>query len=121
MGKAQLMAVERIAEDWRVRLHDISWFMRLLNDPIARQANKEDGCTGRVIRDGKKGSISETARNIVSRLGLTEENWLELTHRLEKNFTGAIGKEGLLREYYHHIGQQRTSGVSSSRRLLHVA
>ncbi|WP_428480204.1 alpha-amylase family glycosyl hydrolase [Photobacterium japonica] len=213
MDKVQLMAVERIAEDWRERLHDISWFMRLLNEQIARQANKEDGCTGRfwegrfksqalldeaalaacmayvdlnpvragiaktpetsahtsikkranaakssqqpksllpfvgnprtnmpkglpfiltdylllidetgrVMREGKKVYISDNARNIVARLGLSEENWLELTHRLEKNFTGAIGKEGLLREYYHHIGQQRTSGVSISRKLLSAA
>ena len=32
---------------YRSRLMDISWFMRLLNESIARQANQEDNCTGR--------------------------------------------------------------------------
>lgn len=36
---------ERVAE-YRRRLSDISWFMRALNEPIARKANKEDKCTG---------------------------------------------------------------------------
>jgi REP element-mobilizing transposase RayT len=37
---------EHLAE-LRCRLGSVSWFMRCLNEPIARQANREDGCTGR--------------------------------------------------------------------------
>ena len=32
---------------WRLRLSDLSWMMRALNERIARRANKEDDCTGR--------------------------------------------------------------------------
>ena len=45
----QLKADEIIAE-WRERLRDISWFMRCLNEHIAKMANAEDKCTGRFYK-----------------------------------------------------------------------
>lgn len=40
-------SLEDTVEEYRRRLTDISWFMRILNEDIARKANREDNCTGR--------------------------------------------------------------------------
>ena len=39
--------VSDIVNVWRTKLASISWFMRCLNQPIARQAILEDKCTGK--------------------------------------------------------------------------
>jgi REP element-mobilizing transposase RayT len=44
---AELARVDLWVATYRERLMDLSWFMRVLNEPIARQANVEDGVTGR--------------------------------------------------------------------------
>ena len=47
LNEFELAAVSEIVELWRSRLGDLSWYMRCLNEYIARRANAEDGCTGR--------------------------------------------------------------------------
>lgn len=47
LNKSELLALKKTVKTWRKRLLDISWFMRVLNESIAREANKEDNCTGR--------------------------------------------------------------------------
>lgn len=40
-------ALTSLVDTWRLRLADLSWYMRCLNERIARMANEEDSCTGR--------------------------------------------------------------------------
>ncbi|WP_442792961.1 transposase, partial [Pseudoalteromonas sp. T1lg21] len=42
----QQVFLNKEVTEYRARLSSISWFMRMLNEYIARRANKEDECTG---------------------------------------------------------------------------
>ena len=47
LSQAELISLNDTITIYRQRLYDISWLMRNLNEYIAREANKEDNCTGR--------------------------------------------------------------------------
>jgi len=47
LSKSEMISLEETVTIYRQRLYDISWLMRNLNEHIAREANKEDKCTGR--------------------------------------------------------------------------
>ncbi len=213
LSESQIQALSEYCERWRNRLYDISWFMRMLNEPIARQANKEDGCsgrfwegrfksqalldnvalaacmayvdlnpvragvastpetsgftsvktraqcaqrgyqpssllpfvgddrekipkglpfqltdylslvdnTGRIARHDKPCHISEDRPEILTRLGLNNEQWIELTNQFSRCFKGAVGREVPLRQFHKNVGHARPHGLTQSRRLLSAA
>ena len=46
---ADYETLKRLIERYRNRSRDLGWFMKCLNEPMARQANNEDGFTGQSI------------------------------------------------------------------------
>jgi hypothetical protein len=47
LSPGESISFAETVEIYWARLYDISWFVRDLNEYIAREANKEDACTGR--------------------------------------------------------------------------
>lgn len=46
LAKQEQDGLDLFVDTWRNRLFDISWFMKYLNEGIARRANQEDECKG---------------------------------------------------------------------------
>ncbi|ALO33370.1 transposase [Colwellia sp. MT41] len=202
--------LEETAEVYRTRLTDISWFMRILNESIAIQANKEDKCTGRFwegrfksqalldevaliacmayvdlnpvraqmaktpetsnytsiqgriklaikgkqapqllpfignprkhmpkglpfelcdyiqlvdltgrcIRADKRGYIENSQPEILTRLGISPQNWLVLTTQFRQCFHGAVGRAQALTDFCEHQHLKKRASVSICQKLF---
>ncbi|ANB01453.1 transposase [Ectothiorhodospira sp. BSL-9] len=70
----ELAQVTEFAQCYRRRLADLSWFMKCLNEPIARQANREDGCTGHFWEARFKSQALRTEAALLSCMAYVDLN-----------------------------------------------
>ena len=73
--------------------------------------------TGRVVRERKRGAISEDLPSILDRPGIAPDEWLKTCCHIERNFGRAIGPVAKITELCDKLGQQWLQGVRHCRRL----
>ena len=74
--------------------------------------------TGRCIREDKAGYITPEHSPILTRLGLSDEQWLTLTTEFEKHFCYAAGAELMMKEFKRHTKHQRLRGMGRANVLF---
>ena len=74
LNKTQQQTVNDIIAIWRDRLSDLSWYMKCLNEPIARRSNKEDKCTGHFWESRYKSQALKTNQALLACMAYVDLN-----------------------------------------------
>jgi len=74
LSDAEFKTLQSFEARFKERLTDLSWFMKCLNEPIARQANKEDDCTGHFWQSRFKSQALLTEEALLSAMSYVDLN-----------------------------------------------
>ena len=74
--------------------------------------------TGRVIRDDKRGAITDNLPPILERLQIDPRYWFFMTEHFESRFKGLVGAAYTLKSACVKLGYQRTPNLAVCSELL---
>jgi len=74
LSDVEFYQVREFASVYRKRLGDLGWFMKCLNEPIAREANAEDECTGHFWESRYKSQALKDERALLSCMAYVDLN-----------------------------------------------
>ena len=70
----EINQLNSLIDTWRSRLFDISWFMKLLNENVARRANKEEDCSGHFWESRYKSQALLDEKAVLSAMAYVDPN-----------------------------------------------
>jgi len=70
--------------------------------------------TGRILRDDKKGVISDKLEPILNRLGLNPKSWFDNVKHLQRRFSYAIGHSELLVNFTHSQNKSKSMNAAKN-------
>ena len=121
LSGAESRLLKTLVAEWRARLMDISWYMRCLNESIARQANAEDQCTGRFWEGRFKSQALLDEKALAACLAYVDLNpiraamaktpedsdYTSIQRRLRHALSGRTGDTGQPHELMPFVGNPR--------------
>jgi len=111
MGQAEMAMVREMAETYRARLHDLSWFMRVLNESLVEW-------TGRLVHPAKRGCIPDKQPSILARMGIDGEAFIALSAHFLKEFGSAVGAPAKLIDLCERRQTKFLHGMRAARQVF---